>query len=321
MILITELMETTALRWLEDRADCHYAPELAQQPARIGHWLQYADGWIVRNKTKVTEKLLRQAPQLKVVGRLGVGLDNLDCAALANLQITTVYAPGANANAVAELCLLFMLAHSRRLFLADHSTRQGAWARQSFTGRELQGKTVGIVGLGAVGKRLADITSAIGCRMLVSTVGPTYGLPAVSLLQLLRASDFVSLNVPLTSATRGMIGAEELALMQPHAYIINTARGEVVDETALYQALTANRIAGAALDVRASEPPEQPDPFAALDNVILTPHLGGWTSEAQATVCQMVAEDVWRVLQGARPLFPVPGLDFSFPQETQALGT
>lgn len=310
-ILITEHMEATAVSWLQERAVCHYDPKLAENPEQIAAWLPYASGWIVRNRTQVSGQLLRQAPRLQVVGRLGAGVDNLDCSALAAQAISTVYAPGANANAVAELCLTFMLAQSRRLLAAASSTRNGGWARQQFSGQELSGKTVGIVGLGAVGKRLAELSGAIGCRVLVCTVGPTHGFPLATLTELLCRSDFVSLNVPLTAATRGMIGAKELALMQPHAFLINTARGEVLNETALYQALIGGRLAGAALDVRSSEPPSQPDPLACLDNVILTPHLAGWTAEAQTAVCRIVAEDVWRVLQGDQASFPVPGLDFS----------
>lgn len=304
-------MEAAAVSWLQERTVCHYAPELADHPEQIEAWLPYAVGWIVRNRTKVTGQLLRQAAQLRVVGRLGAGLDNLDCATLASQAINTVYAPGANANAVAELCLTFMLAHSRRLLAADRSTRSGAWARQQFSGREICGKTVGIIGLGAVGRRLAELSLAIGCRVLVNTVGSAHGLREVALEELLRASDFLSLNVPLTPVTRGMLGARELSLLPPHAFLINTARGEVLDEAALYQALITGQLAGAALDVRVDEPPVQPDPFAGLENVILTPHLAGWTVEAQMAVCQIVAEDVWRILQGERARFPAPGLDFT----------
>ncbi len=315
-ILITEHMEAAAVSWLQERTICHYAPELAENPEQIAAWLPYAVGWIVRNRTRVSGQLLRQASRLRVVGRLGAGVDNLDCPALAAQAVTTVYAPGANANAVAELCLTFMLTQSRQLLAADRSTRNGAWVRQQFSGRELSGKTVGIVGLGAVGRRLAELATAIGCRVLVNTIGPTHGFSKATLEELLRSSDFISLNVPLTPATRGMIGARELALLRQHAFLINTARGEVLDENALHQALLTGRLAGAALDVRSKEPPTQPDPFANLDNVILTPHLAGWTVEAQTAVCQIVVEDVWRVLQGGRARFPVPGLDFSCPTQT-----
>lgn len=310
MILISEHLDLGALRWLQDRAACHYDPDLCQLPEKLGYFLGDASAWIVRNRTLVTENLLRRAPNLQVVGRLGVGLDNLDCEALTARGVTTVYTPGANANAVAELCLLFMLAHTRQLMQADRSVRAGLWTRQELSGQELQGKTVGIVGLGAVGKRLHDLCLAMGCRVLATTTGGSQGVQLVPLRALLSLSDFVSINVPLTAETQGMIGAEELALMPRHAYILNTARGDVVDETALYQALIEQRIAGAALDVRVQEPPGATDPFTKLDNVILTPHLGGWTKEAQMAVCQLVVEDVWRVLQGDQPRFPVPGLNF-----------
>jgi (S)-sulfolactate dehydrogenase len=310
LILITEHLEPQSLHWLEQRATCHYDPELAQNPKLIQAFLGNASGLIVRNKTKVSEELLQHAPKLQVVGRLGVGLDNLELAALATRSITAVYAPGANANAVAELSVLFMLAHLRKLLLADRSARQGIWARESIAGRELQGKVVGIVGLGAVGRRLAELCQALGCRVNVHTRSNHHGFPALTLEELLASSDFISLNVPLTPQTEKLIGARELALLQPHAYILNTARGAVVDEAALYQVLKEGRIGGAALDVRSQEPPGKEDPFAALDNVILTPHLGGWTLEAQDAVCQMVVEDVWRVLEGLAPRCPVPGLNF-----------
>jgi D-3-phosphoglycerate dehydrogenase/(S)-sulfolactate dehydrogenase len=310
MILITEYVDQSALRWLQDRVACHYDPDLGLQPAKLMRFVGQASAWIVRNKTKVSSDLLAAAERLQVVGRLGVGLDNLDLAALGERRVTTVYSPGANANAVAELCILFMLAQARRLLQADQSVRAGAWARQEFSGQELWGKTVGIIGLGAVGKRLAELSLALGCRVLVNTVGSTYGMQQVPLRMLLALSDFVSINVPLTEDTRGLIGEAELELLQPHAYIINTARGEVLNEAALYQALLEQRIAGAALDVRVHEPPGKNDPFFQLPNVILTPHLAGWTAEAQTAVCQMVVEDVWRVLEGAQPRFPVPGLNF-----------
>ncbi len=310
MILITEHLEPSSQRWLEQRTTCHYDPGLAQSPKLLQSYLSNARGLIVRNKTVVDEDLLQLAPKLEAVGRLGVGLDNLELPALASRSITTVFAAGANANAVAELCLLFILAHSRKLFLADQAARRGIWARESIAGRELRGKTVGIVGLGAVGKRLAEICQTIGCKVKVHTRSDNHSYPATTLDELLTTSDFISLSVPLTPATRGLIGERELRLLQPHAYIVNTARGPVIDEAALYRALKERRIGGAALDVRNQEPPEENDPFTELDNVILTPHLGGWTREAQDAVCQMVVEDVWRVLQGAEPRCPVPGLNF-----------
>ncbi|MGE5653453.1 MAG: hydroxyacid dehydrogenase [Bacillota bacterium] len=306
MILITEFMDTKAIAWLEERSDVVCDPDLYRQADRLAELMPLAKGLIVRNRTHVSENLISTAPHLQVVGRLGVGLDNLELDALAARGVAAVYAPGANANAVAEYTMAVMLAHTKRLLLADSSVRQGRWERERYTGSEVRGKIVGIVGLGAVGKRLAELCLAMGCRVVVHTKPEQSGYEAVSLDQLLMQADFVSLNLPLTSATKGLIGERELNMMKPSAYLINTARGGIVDEAALYSALQAGKIAGATLDVRVHEPPLKDDPMARLENVILTPHLAGLTDEAQQAVCQMVAEDVWSVLQGEEPLHPVP---------------
>ncbi len=306
MILITEFMEPKAIRWLEERSEVVYDPDLYRQPEQMLELLPLAKGLIVRNRTLVAASLVAAAPHLRVVGRLGVGLDNLDLEALAAGGIAAVYTPGANANAVAEYSLAVMLAHAKRLLAADRSVREGLWQRERFAGSELRGKTVGIIGLGAVGRRLAELCTAMGCRVVVHTRTQRPGYRLVALDELLREADFISLNLPLTPSTRGMIGRKELSLVKPSACLVNTARGEVVDEAALYEALFAGKLAGAALDVRRQEPPAPDDPLAQLENVILTPHLAGLTVEAQEAVCQMVAEDVWRVLQGEEALHPVP---------------
>lgn len=310
MIVISEFIDDQALKWLQQRTACLYDPHLYRQPELLATLIPKAQGIIVRNRTVVNNGLLQQASNLLVVGRLGVGLDNLECSALGARQITTVYAPGTSARSVAEFCLLLILAHAKKLLQADASVRRGQWERVRLTGQELYGKTVGIVGLGAVGALLAQMCTAMGCRVLVYTSPPVHAYESVDLHTLLAQSDFVSLNIPLTPQTAGIIGREELALMQSHAFLLNTARGEVVDEAALYDCLKSNRIAGASLDVRRSEPPTPDDPFYQLDNVILTPHIAGLTTEAQSAVCQTVVEDVWRVLQGQKPLYPVPGLNF-----------
>ncbi len=306
MVLLTEHIEPGALAWLRRRVECFYSPNLHTRLATIGNELQLAKGIIVRNQTQVNGELLDKMPQLRVVGRLGAGLDNLDRQELAKRGIPVVYAPGLNANAVAELCLLYMLAHSRRLLQADRATRSGQWQRTAFVGQELRGRVVGIIGLGRIGSRLAALCSSLGCRVITTNRGPYRGIAQVPLDELLAQADFVSIHVPLTTNTRHLIGERELSLMKYSALLINTSRGEVVDEDALYAALQSRRIAGAALDVRRQEPPAADDRFNLLDNVILTPHLAGWTIEAQRSTCQAVVEDVWRVLQGQEPLYPAP---------------
>lgn len=310
MILISEFIDEQALFWLQQWTTCVYEPELYREPDVLGTLIPKAQGLIVRNRTVVNSDLLQRGTGLQIVGRLGVGLDNLEISVLSARQITTVYAPGTSARSVAEFCLLLILTHAKRLLQANASVRLGLWERVRLTGQELYGKTVGIVGLGAVGTTLAQMCTSMGCRVLVCTPQPVRPYESVNLHTLLTQSDFVSLNVPLNSETSGMIGYEELALMPHHAFLINTSRGEVLDEQALYTCLKTKQIAGAALDVRRSEPPQSNDPFCELDNVILTPHLAGLTVEAQSAVCQTVVEDVWRVLQGKTPLYPVPGLNF-----------
>lgn len=306
MILLTEYTEPGALAWLRRRVECYYGPNLHTRLAAISKELHLAKGLIVRNQTQVNAALLDKMPHLRVVGRLGAGLDNLDRQELARRGIAVVYAPRLNANAVAELCLLYMLAHSRRLLQTDRATRAGQWQRTAFVGQELRGKTVGIIGLGQIGSRLATLCSALGLKVLTTDRGPYRGIPQVPLDELLAQADFVSLHVPLTPTTRHLIGERELSLMKHSALLINTSRGEVADEDALFAALQSKRIAGAALDVRRQEPPAADDRFNSLDNVILTPHLAGWTIEAQRSTCQAVVEDVWRVLQGEEPLYPAP---------------
>lgn len=306
MILLTEYIESAALTWLRRRAECYYGPNLYQRLPQLKQQLRLAKGLIVRNQTQVNAELLACMPQLCVVGRLGTGLDNLDREELANRKIQVVYAPGINANAVAELCLGYMLAHSRNLLWADRTTRAGTWQRTQFVGQELRGRVVGIIGLGSTGSRLATLCQALGCHVLTTVRGPYRGVPQVPLSELLAQSDFVSIHVPLLPETKHLIGEFELQQMQHSALLINTARGEIVDEDALFTALQAKRIAGAALDVRQQEPPRANDRFHNLDNVILTPHLAGWTTEAQRSTCQVVVEDVWRVLHGEPPLHPAP---------------
>lgn len=306
MIVITEHIEPGALAWLRRRIECYYGPNLHLRLPTITQQLALAKGLIVRNQTLVTAELLRKMPRLQVVGRLGAGLDNLDREALAAQGIAVVYAPGLNANAVAELSLAYMLSHSRRLLQADRTVRKGIWQRTRFTGQELRGRIVGVIGLGAVGSRIARLCRALECHVITTERGPYRGVQQEPLSELLAESDFVTVNVPLTPETKQLIGERELAQMKYSALLINTSRGEIIDEDALFAALQAKRIAGAALDVRRQEPPDANDRFYALDNVILTPHLAGWTIEAQQATCQAVVEDVWRVLQGETPIYPAP---------------
>lgn len=311
--LITEWMPT-GVDLLEAAGATVYDVTLWRDHARLFELLADCEALIVRNQTQVDAELLGRAPVLKVVGRLGIGLDNLDLNALRERNVTVVTGGNANAISVAEYTIAAMLALARRLTAADRSTKGGEWDRATFgAGVELYGKTLGLIGLGDIGARVAKRANAFGMRISAHDplITPTHFAAAefdVALMDLddvLRGSDFVSLHVPLLPATANLINAARLALMKPTAMLINSSRGGIVDEDALAQALREKRLGGATLDVRAHEPPVKDDPLTQLDNVLLTPHIAGLTVEAQARVCTAVAEDVLRALRGERPNFAV----------------
>lgn len=310
MIVVSEYVDPGALELLRAHHPVHYDPELYRHPGRLAKALLEAEALIVRNQTQVNLALLTHAPKLKVVGRVGVGLDNLDLALLRERGILVTWAPGTNAISVAEYVLGVMLEASRRFAAISGRLHQGEWDRQAAIGRELYGKVLGIVGLGDIGGRLAKRALALGMRVLAtdpvihdSTFAvQEYQVGRTDLATLLRESDFVSLHAPLLPSTRHLINAETLALMKPGAYLINTARGGLIDEAALAEALKQGKLAGAALDVRQHEPPGENDPLRGLPNVLLTPHIAGVTVEANQRASLHIAQDILRVLSGERPL-------------------
>ncbi|MEM7736104.1 MAG: hydroxyacid dehydrogenase [Deinococcota bacterium] len=277
--------------------------------------LENAKALIVRNQTQVNEDLLVAAPSLKVVGRVGVGLDNLEQTALQARNIMATWAPGTNAASVAEYVLGTMLELSRRFSYNTSKVQAGHWDRQGGRGIEVLGKTLGIIGLGDIGTRLAKRAQAFGMTVIAhdpvlhasSFAVQEYGILLHSLEDVLARSDYLSLHAPLLPSTKHLINAQTLEMMKPSGILINTSRGGLVDERALAQALADGKLSGAALDVREQEPPTQPDPLAEFDNVILTPHVAGVTFEASRRTSMHVVEDVLRVLNGERPMSPVPG--------------
>lgn len=312
-ILITEWMPA-GIDLLRDAGETLYDSDLWHDRPRLLSLMERCDALVVRNQTQVNAEVLDHAPGLKVVGRLGVGLDNLDLGALRERGVTVVTGGSANAISVAEYALAAMLALARKLNAADAATKRGGWDRAAFgSGAELHGKTLGLIGLGDIGARVARRADAFGMRVIAHDplLTPAHFAPAelgVALLALddvLRRSDFVSLHVPLLASTRHLIDAQRLALMKPTAVVINTSRGGIVDEAALADALRAGRLGGAALDVREHEPPGLDDPLAAFPTVLLTPHIAGLTHESQTRVCTAVAQDVARVLRGERAIFAI----------------
>ncbi len=261
------------------------------------------EGLMVRSETRVTAKIIEAGRKLQVIARAGVGTDNIDLEAATQRGIVVVNAPTANTMAAAEHTIALMMALARNIPQANESVKDGAWKRQSFVGVEVRNKTLGIVGLGNVGSEVARRVQGFHMRVLGFDpyVSPQYArnlhVELVTLEELFREADFITLHVPLTPQSRNMIGSRELALMKPSVRIINCARGGLIDEQALDQALREGKVAGAALDVFAQEPPRDL-PLLKNERVIVTPHLGASTREAQANVAIDAAEQVVSVLQG-----------------------
>ncbi len=262
------------------------------------------DAIIVRSKPKVTRKVIEAAPKLKVIGRAGVGLDNIDLEAAKAGGIKVVNSPGASSRSVAELVLALTFNVARKVAFADRKMREGVWAKKQCTGIELEGKTLGIVGFGRIGYQIAKIVRAIGMDLLLYDPYPNeerakeVGGMFVDLETLLKESDVVTLHVPLIDTTYHLINEERLRLMKPTAILINAARGAVVDNKALVKALQGGWIAGAGLDVYEEEPLPKDHPLTKLDNVVLTPHIGASTVEAQMRAGVQVAEQIVEILKG-----------------------
>ena len=260
----------------------------------------------------ITPSLLDRLPELKVVAVHGAGVDQVDVEGCTARGVQVTNAPGANADAVAELTLGLMLGLARRFPESAARVRaERVWGEARHTGSELKGKTLGLVGLGQIGRRVAGLAGAFG--MAVAAYDP--GLAAAEIRargarplgfeRLLAAADYVSLHLPALPSTQKLMNARAFALMKRGAYLVNAARGPLVDEAALIRALKRGRLAGAALDVLAGEPPDRKSPIFEASNVILTPHIGGSTHECLETIAATAAADIARVLQGRRPKFPV----------------
>ena len=264
------------------------------------------DALVVRSATRVTARVIEAADVLRVIGRAGVGVDNIDVDAATRHGVLVVNAPRGNIAAAAEHTIALLLAAARWVPQADASVRRGEWQRSRYTGIEIRGKTLGVIGLGNIGTEVAKRAQGLEMEVLAfdravpAERAEQHNVALVALDQLLQASDFVSLHVPLVEATRGLIGGRELALMKPRARLVNAARGGIVDERALFEALRSGRLACAASDVFEHEPPGE-SPLLTLPNFIATPHIAASTEEAQTSVAFDVAEEVCAVLAGELP--------------------
>ena len=262
------------------------------------------DALAVRSETKVTGDIIAKAEKLKIIGRAGVGVDNIDVEAATNRGILVVNSPEGNTLAAAELTVAMLLALARNIPQADATMRAGRWDRKKFMGSEIYGKTLGVIGLGKIGREVVSRLQSFGMSVLgydpylKPEQADTLGIKLVDLDTLYKESDYISVHTPKTKETTGMINAEKLALMKPTVRIINCARGGIIDEAALAEAAKAGRIGGAAIDVYTTEPVPADNPLLGIPSIITTPHLGASTEEAQVNVAIDIAEQIVEVLAG-----------------------
>ena len=300
-IFISEFITSQALETLKAQHTVIYQPDAYSDPTQMADSLASADAWIVRNLTKVSKELVDGAKQLKVVGRLGVGLENIDLHACAERGIQVIPATGANAQSVAEYVLGTAMALMRSYREASTETLAGKWPRPTYSKcHEIAGKTIGIVGFGSIGRVVAEKALALGMRCIaydpvikessIAIKGGDVVMQALS--EVLANSQIVSLHLPLLPETKGLFNQALLDQMQEGAYLINTARGGIVDELALAHSLKSGRLGGAALDVFAVEPAKDLSHFVGVPNLILTPHVAGVTEESNDRVSTMIAREV-----------------------------
>ena len=308
-VLVTDPLDPTAVQAL--RKAGHEVEERKLTPEELLKAIPAYDALLVRSETKVTKAVLGVADKLKVVGRAGVGVDNIDVTAAKERGVAVVNAPLAATNAVAELTLAHMLSLARQLPRADQTTREGKWEKKGLMGVELSGRTLGLLGVGRIGGRVAELCKAFGMKVVVydpyvsaeraRELGATV---ARTPDELVAQADFVSVHVPLTPETKHLVNAPLLAKFKKGSYLLNCSRGGIVDEKALADAIASKHLAGAALDTFETEPLKE-TPLAQHPNVHFTPHLGASTHEAQAKAGLMVAEQVRKVLAGETAEFRV----------------
>jgi D-3-phosphoglycerate dehydrogenase len=293
--LLNEILQKNGLR-------ITYEPEIT--PEQIKEKIANFDIIIVRSRTKITKDMIDRATQCKIIARVGVGLDNVDVEAAKAKNIRVINAAEGAMNAVAELVLGLMLSLAREIPRADREIRNGNWLKKDLMGTELSGKYLGIVGLGNIGKRLARLAKGLNMNIIGFDVIPIpddfvreVGLIKADVDTLISSADFISFHVPLTEETRHLVNLQRISKMKKNVYLINTSRGEIIDEDALYGALKEKRIAGAALDVFEKEPATG-NKLATLPNVVCTPHIGAQTKEAQSLAANIIAEKIIMILRG-----------------------
>jgi D-3-phosphoglycerate dehydrogenase len=302
-VLICDQVSSTLKDILEKNGlKVTYEPEIT--PEQIAEKIGNFEVVVVRSRTKMTRELIAKADKCKIIARVGIGLDNIDQDAAKEKNIRVINAVEGAITAVAELVIGLMISMAREISRADREIRNGNWIKKELMGSELKGKYLGIVGLGNIGKRLGRLARALNMNIIGYDVVPIddefskeVGLMKADLDTLLSSADYVSFHVPLLDSTRHMINAEKLKMMKNTARIINTSRGGVIDEEALYNSLKDGSLAGAALDVFEVEPATE-NKLITLPNFIATPHIGAQTKEAQLLAANIIAEKIIQILRG-----------------------
>jgi D-3-phosphoglycerate dehydrogenase / 2-oxoglutarate reductase len=297
-VLVSDKLSEESVKIFKDRGiDVDYQPEIGKDKERLAQIIGNYDGLAIRSATKVTENILKNANKLKVIGRAGIGVDNVDIAASTSSGVIVMNTPFGNSVTTAEHAITLMMALARQIPQADHSTKSSLWEKSKFMGVEITSKTLGVIGCGNIGSIVID--RAKGLKMKVIGFDPyltesradTLGIEKVELNEIFKRSDFITIHTPLTDKTKNIINSEAIKKMKPSVRIINCARGGLIDEKALTKALKENKISGAAIDVFEEEPAKN-NPLFDIKNVICTPHLGASTLEAQEKVAIQIAEQM-----------------------------
>lgn len=314
-ILVTELMWEDGIDDLKAKGyEVDYDMELSRKREELLGLLPNYDAVIVRNETKVDTEFLEAAKKTQIIGRLGVGLDNIDLKGARERNIPVVSARNANATSVAEYVMAAMLDASRPIIAANKDVRKGNWNRKFFTGVELNNRILGLIGMGEISHRVAKRAKAFGMKVVgydpfvapFDHVVQETGIKQVETVEeVLKASDFVSIHVPLTKDTKHLLNRDAFAIMKKEAFVINSARGGIVHEEDIVEAVKNNEIAGAYLDVLEKEPVEKNSPLTEAEEIILSPHIAGLTTEAQSRTAMLISEEVDRVLKGGKSLCQV----------------
>ncbi len=297
-VLISDKLSQDGIDILNAEDNLQVTYKAGMKPEELKEEIREAEALIIRSATQVTKDILACATKLKIIGRAGIGVDNVDCNAATERGIIIVNTPSGNATTTAEHTIAMLMALSRYIPQADKSMHQGLWEKSKFTGTEVTDKVLGIFGFGNIGKIVADRAKGLRMRVLVSDpflnpeIAAKYGVELVELDQLCKRSDYVSVHVPLNDSTRNLIDQKAIESMKTGVRILNCARGGIINETALVDGLNSGKIAGAAVDVFEEEPPKKDNPLIHHDHVICTPHLGASTTEAQVNVAVQVAEQI-----------------------------